>query len=105
MCDDHAILLNAWDAAFAACYKVDPSDEHCDQTQEAIDVALFKHREMDLSVTPMVHDMGGHDVEQMRRVPGGISKLVEYRVEQYLHFGYHYDGSWHGTKLIRQAEF
>ena len=74
-------------------HKVDPDPDFCDVTQKMIDRAMALHRKMGLSVTPKAHGMEHHAVPQMRRVQGGIGKLMENWVEHYHQVGYRYDVS------------
>ena len=94
LCDDVALYLSLWDAAFAAIYVVDPTDEQCDDAQAKINVAMIHLRAMGLSVPPKAHGMERHVVAQMRRIQGGIMKMLEHWVEQYHQTGYKYDEMW-----------
>jgi hypothetical protein len=80
-----------WDAAFAAVHQENPSEAHCIKTQKIIDLAMAKHRELKFKVTHKTHCMEKHVVDQMRRVKGGIVKLIEHWAEHYHQIGYRYD--------------
>ena len=49
---------------------------------------------MVLSMTPKAHGIERHAVAQMRRIQGGIMKMLEHWVEQYHQTGYKYDEMW-----------
>ncbi|KAL7454029.1 hypothetical protein ACHAWC_005670 [Mediolabrus comicus] len=98
LCKDCEVYLSLWDAAFAAVHEDNPSDEHCDNTQELIDLAMANHRALGFSVTPKTHGMEKHVVDQMRRVKGGIKKLIEHWVEHYHQVGHRYDIKWRNQK-------
>ena len=100
VCDDVCLSLKLWDGAFLRIHKVDPDPDWCDKTQEIIDRAMALHRRMGLSVTPKAHGMEHHVVPQMRRIPGGIGKLMENWVEQYHQDGYRYDVSYCRAGLL-----
>ena len=98
----HAFIL--WDKVFKMVHEVDPSPEHCDATQKAIDLATTHLRKLDMSIIPKLHGMEAHLVRQMRHVHGGICKLVEHWVEHYHQVGYRYDVSYcRMGSLVKQA--
>lgn len=78
-----------WDAAFSFLHEDDPSEKYCDETQERIDLAMEKHRELEK-----------HVVDQMRWVKGGIKKMIEHWVEleHYHQIGHRYDMKWRNQK-------
>ncbi len=41
-------------------------------------------RSMGYSITPKMHGMESHVLTQMRTIPGGIGKLMEHWIEQYI---------------------
>ena len=86
--------LSLWDAAFAAVYVVDPTNNQCDDAQAKITVAMAHLRSMGLTVPPKAHGMEHHVIPQMRRIQGGILKMLEHWVEQYHQTGYKYDEVW-----------
>ncbi|KAL7528525.1 hypothetical protein ACHAXR_003576, partial [Thalassiosira sp. AJA248-18] len=94
ICTDVGLAFKLWDGVFSAIHKIDPSSDHCDKTQEMIDKAMAQLRSMDFSITPKMHGMEKHVVDQMRSIPGGISKLIEHWVEQYHQVGHRYDLSY-----------
>jgi len=98
LCKDCEEYLSLWDAAFSFVHEDNPSDDHCDKTQERIDLAMNKHRELGFNVTPKTHGMEKHVVDQMRRVKGGIKKLIEHWVEHYHQVGHRYDIKWGNQK-------
>ena len=44
-----------------------------------------------MSITPKAHGMEDHVVNQMRRIRGGIMRMIEHWVERYHQIGYKYD--------------
>jgi len=98
LCKDCEEYLSLWDAAFSFVHEDNPSDDHCDKTQERIDLAMNKHRELGFNVTPKTHGMEKHVVDQMRRVKGGIKKLIQHWVEHYHQVGHRYDIKWGNQK-------
>ena len=98
LCKDCEEYLSLWDAAFSFVHEDDPSKKHCDETQERIDLAMAKHRELGFSVTPKTHGMESHVVDQMRRVKGGIKKMIEHWVKHYHQIGHRYDMKWRNQK-------
>ena len=98
LCNDCAEYMKLWDAAFSAVHEHDPNEEHCIYTQQAIDAAMSKHRELEFPVTHKTHCMEKHVVGQMRRVKGGIARMIEHWVEHYHQIGYRYDMKWRNQK-------
>ena len=95
LCDDCALYLSLWDAAFAAAVSVvDPTNDQCDDAQAKITVVMAHLRSMGLTVPPKAHGMECHVVPQMRRIQGGIMKMLEHWVEQYHQTGFKYDEMW-----------
>jgi len=88
----HAFIL--WDKVFKMVHEIDPSQEHCDATQMAIDLAMTHLRKLGMSIIPKLHGMEAHIVSQMRHIRGGICKLVKHWVEHYHQVGYRYDISY-----------
>ena len=104
LCNDCAEYMKLWDAAFSAVHEHDPNEEHCIYTQQAIDAAMSKHRELEFPVTHKTHCMEKHVVGQMRRVKGGIARMIEHWVEHYHQIGYRYDMKWRNQKSeLRKA--
>ena len=83
ICDDVGLALKLWDGAFAAIHSNDTSQEHCDLTQQRINKAMDQLRSMKIQITPKMHGMECHVVDQMRNILGGIGKLMEHWMEQY----------------------
>ena len=108
-CDDVGHALKLWDGAFSAIHVDDPTPEHCDKTQKRIDKAMAHSRQMGMSITPKMHSMEMHVVNQMRTTPGGIGKHMEHWIEQYHQIGYRFDvaycqvGSLKGQASIRSS--
>jgi hypothetical protein len=109
ICDDVGLALKLWDGAFADIHSSDTSDEHCDLTQERIKMAMEQLRFMKIPITPKMHGMECHVVDQMRNILGGIGKLMEHWMEQYHQIGYRFDmaycraGSLKGQADIRSS--
>lgn len=109
ICDDVGLVLKLWDGAFADIYSIDTSQEHCDSTQERINKAMDQLRFMKIPITPKMHGMECHVVNQMQNILGGIGKLMEHWIEQYHQVGYRFDmaycraGSLKGQADIRSS--
>jgi hypothetical protein len=93
-CHDVGRALKLWDGAFSDIHIIDPSDEHCNNTQKRIDMAMAQIRAMGFSITPKMHGMEKHVVNQMRTIPGGIGRLMEHWIEQYHQIGHRFDMSY-----------
>ena len=93
-CHDVGRALKLWDGAFSDIHVIDPSDEHCNNTQKRIDLAMAQIRAMDFSITPKMHGMEKHVVNQMRTIAGGIGRLMEHWIEQYHQIGHRFDMSY-----------
>ena len=106
VCDDCALYLSLWDAAFAAVYVVNPTNNQCDNVQAKIRVAMAHLRLMGLTVPPKAHGMKHHVIPQMRRIQDGIMKMqmLEHWVEQYHQTGYKYDKMWRTMGYGRRGE-
>ena len=102
VCDDVVTALVLWDSAFSKLRTVDPSESECDEAQENIDLAVEQLRKMGISITPKVHGTQFHAVDQMKAIPGGISKLAEDWVEQYHQSGFRYDLSYCRAGSLKQ---
>ena len=106
-CHDVGLALKLWDGAFSYIHAIDPSEEHCNNTQKRIDMAMAQIRAMGFSITPKMHGMEKHVVNQMRTIPGGIGRLMEHWIEQYHQVGHRFDmaycrvGSLKGQAEIR----
>ena len=94
ICEELGLAFKLWDGVFSAIHEVDPTDDHCDKTQVMIDKAMKQLRLMNFSITPKMHGMEKHVVSQMRKIRGGIAKLIEHWVEQYHQIGHRYDLSY-----------
>ena len=109
ICDDVGLALKLWDGAFADIHSSETSHEHCDLTQERIKMAMDQLRFMKIPITPKMHGMECHVVDQMRNILGGIGKLMEHWMEQYHQIGYRFDmaycraGSLKGQADIRSS--
>ena len=107
ICDNVGHVLKLWDGAFAAIHTDDPTPEECDEAQQRINKAMAQCRKMKMSITPKLHGMEMHVVNQMRTTPGGIGKHMEHWIEQYHQIGYRFDvsyrqvGSLFGQAVIR----
>ena len=105
LCMDVRLALQLWSKAFSMMNKKDPTLDFCNQTQAQIDLAVKQMTILGLSVTPKVHGMSCHMVQQMRAVPGGIALMLEYWVEHYHQVAHRYDVYWKGmTDTQKQAE-
>jgi hypothetical protein len=93
-CHDVGRALKLWDGAFSDIHVIDPSDEHCNNTQKRIDLAMAQIRAMGFSITPKMHGMEKHVVNQMRTIAGGIGRLMEHWIEQYHQIGHRFDMSY-----------
>jgi len=91
MCDDVGLGMKIWDGVFSHVHKSDPDEAHCKATQDRIDTAMAHMRYMGVSITPKMHGMEKHVVNQMRTSPGGIGRLVEHWIEHYHQVGYRFD--------------
>ena len=83
-----------WDDAFAAVHLPDPAVQDCNDAQEKINRAMKQMRSMEMSITPKAHGMEDHVVNQMRKIPGGIVRMIEHWVERYHQVGFKYDDKW-----------
>jgi hypothetical protein len=91
MCEDVGLGMKIWDGVFSHVHKSDPDEAHCKATQDRIDTAMAHMRYMGVSITPKMHGMEKHVVNQMRTSPGGIGRLVEHWIEHYHQVGYRFD--------------
>jgi len=99
LCDSYAHLLTVWDGALSESQAVDSDESNYKMAGEFIKKGVSIIREMDLmSVTPKVHGMEDHVVNQMRKTEGGIGELGEHWVELYHQTGYRYDVSLRAMK-------
>jgi hypothetical protein len=87
VCEKVSNALTWWDKVFQLCQKHNPSDDDCRKTKWHIKQAMKAIWELGLSITPKLHGVEDHIVDQMRRIPGGIAHLMEYWVK------YHQTGS------------
>lgn len=94
ICEDVGLAFKLWDGAFSSIHSSDTSQEHCDNTQEIINKAMCQLRLMGISITPKMHGMECHVVNQMRTIPGGIGRLMEHWIEQYHQIGFRFDMSY-----------
>ena len=105
ICTDVGLALKLWDGAFADIHSSDTSQEHCDLTQKRIQMAMDQLRFMNISITPKMHGMECHVVDQMRNILGGIGKLMEHWMEQYHQIGFRFDMAYcRAGSLKAQAE-
>ena len=91
MCNDVGTGLKLWDGALAGIHVNDYEKDHCRKTQDRIDKAMAHTRGMGISITPKMHGMEMHVVNQMRDIPGGIGRMMEHWIEQYHQTGYRFD--------------
>jgi polyhydroxyalkanoate synthesis regulator protein len=91
VCKDIEIALTLWDKVFTMCQKHNPSPDDCDKTQLLINMAMKAIRKLGLSITPKLHGMEDHVVNQMRNIKGGIGPLMEYWIEHYHQIGSKFD--------------
>ena len=64
------------DGVFSHVHRSHPDEAHYVETQDRIDAAMAHMRDMGLSITPKMHGMEKHVVNQMRATRGGIGRLV-----------------------------
>ena len=83
--------MKLWDGALAAIHVNDYDNDHCQSTQDRINKAMAHTRGMGISITPKMHGMEMHVVNQMRDIPGGIGRMMEHWIEQYHQTGYRFD--------------
>jgi len=88
MCNDVGMGLKLWDGALADIHVNDYEKDHCRKTQDKIDKAMAHMRGMGIRITPEMHGMEMHVVNQMRDIPGGIGRMMEQWIEQYHQTGY-----------------
>jgi hypothetical protein len=91
ICGQYETALILWDAVFAKCQIVSPTESDLVETEVYLQYAMRKTRELGLSITPKLHGMEDHVIQQMRTYPGGIAMLIESWVEQYHQTGYGLD--------------
>lgn len=90
-CDDVGQGMQLWDGVFSHVHEPNHDEAHCVVTQARIDAAMAHMRDMGCSITPKMHGMEKHVVNQMRAARGGIGRLVEHWIEHYHQVGYRYD--------------
>ena len=103
MCDDVGIGMKLWDGALAAIHVNDYDSDHCQTTQDRIDKAMAHTRGMGISITPKMHGMEIHVVNQMQDIPGGIGRMMEHWIEQYHQTGYRFDVAYSRTGSTERA--
>ena len=81
------VMLKLWDSICAALSVVDPTDEDLERVSKRIAITSNHLRKMNLSVTVKSHRVEDHLLYQMKKIPGGISKLIEQWVEKYHQVG------------------
>jgi hypothetical protein len=91
MCEDIGLAMKLWDGVFSYVHKSNPDEAHCKATQNRINNAMAHMRKMGVSITPKMHGMEKHVVNQMRATRGGIGRLVEHWIEHYHQVGYRFD--------------
>ena len=94
ICNNVGLALKLWDGAFSDIHAPDPTADHCKKAQERISKAMSQIRSMGLSITPKMHGMECHVVNQMQTIPGGIGRLMEHWIEQYHQTGFRFDLSY-----------
>ena len=103
LCADVKTSLRAWDSIFSDIHRSNPSEDFCDKLQSDIDAAMAQWRVMGLSVTPKLHGLECHVVQQMRSF-GGIVELLEYWVEQEHQIGNRKDINWRNRTFESQGK-
>ena len=95
-----------WDAVFKAIHEEDPPPLHCAETQKKIELAMTHWRKcVKMSIIPKLHGIEAHLMRQLLNIKGGLTRLIEHWVEQYLKVGCHYDLSYcRAGSLEKQAE-
>jgi hypothetical protein len=91
MCDDVGMGLKLWGGTLAGIHAKDPNNDHYSHTQNQIDKAMTHTQRMDISITPKMHNMEMHVINQMQNIPGGIGRMMEHWIEQYHQIGYQFD--------------
>ena len=76
-CDNVKLALQLWNKAFSMINKRNPSNDHCNETQRTIDLAVEQMLRLGLPLTPKGHGMMCHIVYQMKMIPGGVALMLE----------------------------
>ena len=97
-CSKWGDALTVWDEIFRICQTHEPTEEDCKKAEQIIRIGMKLIRGFDLSITPKIHGIEAHVVAQMRAIPGGISRLMEYWMEHYHQTGSNLDNKHRHTK-------
>lgn len=97
-CKKWGDALTVWDEVFRICQTKDPTEEDCVKAEQIIKIAMKYVRDFELSITPKIHGIEAHVVAQMRAIPGGIARLMEYWMEHYHQTGSNFDNKHRHTK-------
>jgi hypothetical protein len=103
LCTNVKLALTMWDGIFSAINKEDPTEQHCNETQEKINLAMLHMRTLGFSITPKLHGLESHVVEQMRSIKGGIVHLIEQWVEHSHQTRSRCDDNWKTLNYKMQA--
>jgi uncharacterized protein Yka (UPF0111/DUF47 family) len=105
VCNNVASCLTSWNKAFQTMQKHNPTPEDCAAAEQYIKQAMTYARKLKLSITPKLHGMEKHVVDQMKRIPGGIALLMEYWIEKYHQTGSTFDRKHrHARSILDAAE-
>ena len=88
---------------FRICKTVNPTEEDCTKAEEIISIAMKLIRGFGLSITPKIRGIESHVVSQMRTIPGGIARLMEYWMEHYHQTGSNFDVKHRHTKDMKAS--
>ena len=100
-CKKWGDALTVWDEVFRICQTKDPTEEDCTRAEQVIRIAMKYIRGFELSITPKIHGIETHVVAQMRTIPGGIVRLMEYWMEHYHQTGSNFDNKHKHTKSMK----
>ena len=81
LCEEHKLVFLLWDGAFSCARTINPKEQDVKMYKRFVDAAVFCHMKIGCSVTPKVHLMLKHVVQQMKSFPGGLGDKMEDWVE------------------------
>ena len=88
-CNDIKLALQHWHNVHRVASKTTaPTEEDLRNLKDDIRQAMAATRSLELSITLKMHGTEDHLYKQMRDIPGGIGRLMEYWIEKF-----HQDGS------------
>mmetsp|Transcript_22814 Transcript_22814/g.32611 ORF Transcript_22814/g.32611 Transcript_22814/m.32611 type:complete len:415 (+) Transcript_22814:104-1348(+) len=77
VCKNYATLCILWDGAFSYASKINPTEEDVNMFERFVTAAVHVHIAMGLNVTPKVHMMWAHVLDQMKSFDGGLGNKRE----------------------------